>query len=364
MPRAKPACSGLQWTACWVFVLGLVEANCGGSSIHDGGRENDSGPDGAWSVDLGATADAGVAIDWATACKAYASAQCSTLSSCAPVGFGVYFGNAEKCEARYGGTNCERQMASTGSTATAADLVACASAMKAQTCAARSGSLPTECLWRGLFPESAPCVYDQQCQSSRCARRSDNWCGTCQPRVPTGAVCSATERDCESGLVCAEGGCSVATQDGGTCKGTTSWTCTVPLGVGASCASGTQCEWGLVCIGSRCVPWKVRGEDCSSTPDCGRDTGTYCLATSDGTHQVCTLLSFAEAGDRCDLGSHLLCSASTKCVGTDGQSSIAGVCLAPIADGNSCGGVANCLYPARCVSGRCVTAAEALTECR
>jgi hypothetical protein len=198
---------------------------------------------------------------WLEACSVYASAFCSLKQTCSSLAFHSLLGTVEKCEQRYGGTNCLAQMRSAGATVTPDQLAACAGAISMVTCADWSAGTAKVCSWLGTLPLASPCTYDDQCASGRCDLGNGTWCGTCKPKLLLGEDClSPNLHACDSGLVCAEVPCALTATDGGTCsRSGLRWACVLPVAQGGECTTSFECNWGQSCVSGRCVPVRGRG---------------------------------------------------------------------------------------------------------
>jgi hypothetical protein len=298
----------------------------------------------------------------AAACADYASAFCGRLEACDPLALHGTMGSVAACQDRLGGVACERRFTSAGTTASPAQIAACAAALRGQSCAQRSGTTPEACRLAGALALDARCVFDNQCQSGRCGRDPAAWCGRCQPMVTAGGACDPSQRPCEAGLLCADAACAGTVQNG-RCVGKVSWICTAPVPETGACTTRYQCASAMACIDGRCAPAKRKDQPCTGRLDCAREDGTICAATASGT-PACRAVSYAEAGEPCDGVAGTLCRASAVCKGTDALPAAMGVCSAPIPDGQPCTESDACAYPALCIAGRCVTPGEAIGTCQ
>jgi len=334
--------------------------NAGSSAVEGGSAfaAGSGGNAGSSAFAAGSGGNAGIST-WSAACSAYAKAYCAQYLACYTGVMLERLGDLNTCEARFGGVYCESRMVSPGSSATASDLTTCAAAISAQNCSEWFVNVPVECMWRGTLSDGSPCEYDQQCGSTRCARVSGSWCGTCTPRVSLGGQCDPSLRDCERNLVCGAGvGCSGSLPDGGTCGETSDMICTTPVPEGGSCATNFECASALACISGHCSPQRRTGESCAGGLECTRQEDVMCKGA------VCSAVSHATPGQACDYTNGITCLASGICKGADGQPNAIGVCVAPLADGQPCNGSTPCLYPSRCMAGKCMTAADAAELCR
>jgi hypothetical protein len=321
-----------------------------GSGVADAASPGDGAPDQGGQGTL------------AAACAEYATGFCGRIEACDPIGLLSTMGSIEACQDRFGGVACERRFTSTGTSVSPAQIVACAGALRGQSCSERSAGAPDACRLQGTLAVEARCVFDNQCQSGRCGRDPSAWCGRCQPRVSAGGACDPVQRPCEVGLLCADVECAGTLQNG-RCIGKVSWICTAPVPENGACTTRFQCASAMACIEGRCVPARRTDQPCAGRQECAREDGTLCLAAGNAS-ATCMRASYASAGEACDTTTGTLCRASAVCKGTDGMPAGAGVCSAPVADGQPCTDRDLCRYPALCVAGRCVTAGEAVATCQ
>lgn len=176
----------------------------------------------------------------------------------------------------------------------------CAAALKAQACAVVSTRLPTTC-------EEAVAGY-----------------------VAMGDECGITQ-DCE--------GTSVCVKDNAQCPGH----CVKRVSRGAACAASTDCENGLLCRSSKCVPAPIEGDPCSNR-------GSWCapglVCQGESGSEVCSAASAvytAKENAACDAFG-TLCLPELVCVSQGGRE---GRCEPRAASGGVCGAA----LPAQCPVG-------------
>jgi hypothetical protein len=124
-----------------------------------------------------------------------------------------------------------------------------------------------------------------------------------------------------------------------------------------------QCNWGLTCVGSRCVRVKSMGATCSNVMECNPEEGLTCLPNAAGSGSSCQPRSWADAGESCNCFTGLLCLDNAICKGTTGLAALIGVCSAAAANGAPCGTGMACQYPALCIGGKCQAAVDMASSC-
>jgi len=300
--------------------------------------------------------------DWKNACSVYARALCQRAFACYAFIFLNHFKDVQHCEDRYGGTDCERQVTSVGSTIAPRDLESCATALSAQSCAKRLLGRPRECLWQGSLQDNATCTYDLQCQSGWCDLVSGTWCGSCKPKIPFGDSCpNPGGAGCQEGLMCGSTICSISVKDGGVCRGTEIVTCGNPIPAGSPCLWTFDCAWGNACIGGLCAPWKELGEACEGDDyyACNLEKDEFCPYGTGGTR--CTAITRVGIGENCAvLGA--FCTGDARCTKPDAGSSY--FCTPPLEDGAFCDSTSECRFPSLCIDGKCRTAADVAGSCK
>jgi hypothetical protein len=104
------------------------------------------------------------------ACTELAAAFCEKANSCAPVFVQLEYGDVATCNSRFKPT-CLGGLSAPGTSATPANVSACATAAKAATCSALfDNNSPSECLPKpGTLDDGKPCTGDNQCKSAFCA---------------------------------------------------------------------------------------------------------------------------------------------------------------------------------------------------
>ena len=285
---------------------------------------------------------------------------------------------------------CTSQRTLPGEGTSAAQMQACAAALRTSGAGCFAGVLgatllgdtvlgePHECMaGEGSLGAGAACFADEECQSGQCnvAPMVDGGvptCGRCVPEIAAGHPCDQNTRfNCEQpGSVC------VLTGTAGICQ---------PIsygGAGAACdAIAAFCDDGLHCDAKTavCTAAKPEGAPCSSYDECaaplrcttptGSPTGTcampggvgaQCTAALDcapglgcsPTNQ-CAAITYAARGQPC--GGLVQCLIGICLVASDGT----GICPTVIPDGQPCNAFAatdpptTCDSSASCINGVC-----------
>jgi hypothetical protein len=184
----------------------------------------------------------------------------------------------------------------------------------------------------GIRADGAPCGDDGQCLSGNCQTKATT-CGVCAARVGAGASC-LTSGDCQAGLTCRSSLC-------------------VPIGeAGAKCDADHPCRINLACLGGSCAAPLPLGAPCAAPNDCGILGGAVCKPTM----KVCGASEIASPGNACGVvgDTYVSCGAGGWCQPNAG--SIGGAtCVAPAADGKPCSPIQGvfCVSPAICVADVC-----------
>ncbi|HEY4015962.1 MAG TPA: hypothetical protein VGM06_21650 [Polyangiaceae bacterium] len=243
----------------------------------------------------------------------------------------VDYGDVAACVAR-NVPICISSLAANGTGRTPATVLACAAAYDSASCDdVVVGRPPPACRVPGRFPGGATCGDDAQCAGpqSYCRIPADANCGSCAELGESGAPC-ASDRDCESGLVCY-------------------FSCMAPVGLHEACDGMTrQCPQTLVCLDYVCTTPAPLGAPCEPRADpCDHDNGLFC----DPRARVCARYATADAGATCGAGA--ICLNGT-CGAEEGAPP---TCIPNASDGKACGPAAgpSCMAPARCVGGTCRT---------
>jgi hypothetical protein len=269
------------------------------------------------------------ATDGEAACQKWATQLCGRLDACAPVSVDVDYGDVAACIAR-NVPPCVSSLAANGTGRTLASVLACAASYDTASCDdVVVGRPPPSCRVPGTLPGGARCGDDAQCAGpqSYCRIAPDATCGTCAALGESGAPC-ASDRDCESGLVCY-------------------FSCMAPVGLHEPCDGMTrQCPQTLVCLDYECVAPAALGAPCEPRADpCDHDHGLFC----DPRARVCARYATADARAAC--GGGAICRNGT--CGTDEGTEA--TCVPNASDGMSCdpAGGPSCIAPARCVGAKC-----------
>ena len=163
---------------------------------------------------------------------------------------------------------------------------------------------PCAGVWVGLQEDGGPCgpgIESFVCgEQSKCILGLD-FCGTCQPVVPTGAACAAAAR-CQVTDHCLRDVCVPRRLPGETCDGAVpcvlgsgcvDGTCAADewVAVGQSCDAARTCPYKSACRAGLCVATVLQGEGCAANADCASGwcqsgicapyvaTGDVCSAT-------------------------------------------------------------------------------------
>jgi hypothetical protein len=344
-----------------LLVLGACGSNADGKK--DGARSRDPSARVGPSAPL--TADE-------RACDAFYQAQIDWTHRC-----GGILNESQAAVTRFR-TLCARELAAPGAEGLREARAKCGEVRKTAGC---EEALPECDLPPGSLPEGEPCAVRAQCQSRYCKIDSGG-CGKCAKAVAPGGACTVPT-DCEFGngevASCdfkkgsTSGVCSVwkLVKPGETCgtetfcdvgsqcfaaeENATTGTCFENDDVGGGCDDSRTCKAGLACVSGTCGPRPKEGESCGAMIDDCAD-GFAC----DGT---CKAVSYVDTGDECDGVRRCVRGRCVQAVtqGPNGQATPTGTaaCVAPLADGASCGqeqsdrGVV-CDHFARCVGGKCV----------
>jgi hypothetical protein len=285
------------------------------------------------------------ASDAASACAAFAEAECSQLATCDALDFKVdFYGTQQNCQSRVT-QQCLDEIAAPGSRLTAGAMSTCAADTKKQNCSTFLTEPAASCLVAGSLSMGTACEYDSQCLTGLC-HTSAVWCGTCQARVPAGETCGLTVAVCQHGLLCADTACPLPS-DAGVCSGTAQQVCADPVPQGGACDTTNQCVPGLICASGKCAPAIALGQACTDSRDC--IGGAYCTRNP----AVCASITYAPSGAACDYAGGTFCAPTYTCRASDGTRSSIGTCSLLAVDGQACQADPDCLWPLRCVTGKC-----------
>jgi hypothetical protein len=270
----------------------------------------------------------------ATACDEVAHALCDRLDVCSPTALKLFYGDRAICATR-AGLSCTTDQGVMGTTRTPDDLVRCAGALAAATCAdLLANQYPAACdIKPGTGANGTACGSDWQCQSTYC--RKTDACGVCGPRQGADGDC-VVDGGCLKGLVCAN------------------QKCVAPAGPDVDCNPPNQpCRSDLYCAkaSSKCTTKVGVAGACADDQACDLAKGVLCI------NHVCEMISVAKAGDACGLPTKTLCTGfSGLGPAQDPCSSLltGGICAKTAEDGTACGAAHQvCLAPANCVMGVC-----------
>lgn len=295
------------------------------------------------------SSDAGPSPDFA--CGAEATSVCQKYDACGnDAGASTRYGSFETCVARTK-ANCLLTLTVAGTGRTADQVLACAPARSAESCADfLDNNPPAPCrAAAGAFALGAPCGTSSQCQSAFCAIARDAGCGTCAAAPSAGADCTVTA-SCPPGQVCAN------QVDSGV------YLCKTPGVLASGCDKNTPCATGFGCVSAKvdggvegvCQPLgESLGASCDATsrtaPGCDATVGLFC----DSVSKVCEAVTTTSAGGDCgtlDAGTRrVVCGNASVCENTVRG---AGTCVARAADDSACDTELgpSCTPPARCVT--------------
>ena len=271
------------------------------------------------------------------ACNDAAAAVCAAYQRCTPFFVDLGWGDLATCQTRTK-ASCTSTLSATGSTMTAQQVSDCGKGATGISCADLfDKGAPDACVPpAGTVANGKACGDDAQCVSTFCAIASGTLCGTCAPLTNAGDACVSGQ--CSRHLGCIAG------------------KCVKPGALGDACdARNAPCGTALSCFSGKCVAAAKAGDKCDAAeitaPNCDLTQGVGC---NPGT-KVCQKVIEAKAGESCGLvGSDFkVCVPGGRCKIAPGVAS--GTCIAPVADGASCGGadLAPCLSPAKCIGGVC-----------
>jgi hypothetical protein len=276
------------------------------------------------------------------AATTYTQGYCERLDRCQTVQARENFGSVDECVTRVA-PDTDDEFRSPGTTITADQASACATAMRQAPCDVLTSALP-ECQFVGTLDAGAPCGSGYQCKTGSCFRTTDGGtlalCGTCSPRVPEGSDC--TKANCQSGLLCASGRCKALADVGGGCGDAQ------PCKPNLQCAQG-KCQQPLG-AGAACTPPAAAATDVVS---CDGTQLLVCVAVgADSAAGTCVAVRYAAVGESCGLDptkKQLVSCGGSSC--SDGS---AGTCSADLKEGDACSSDGPpCEVPLGCIDGRC-----------
>lgn len=258
-------------------------------------------------------------------CEAFARTVCDRALQCAPavvrvgLGYGRSFADRDACVARTA-LACREWLRAPDTTLRADGLSACAARYATGACAEVAARFLDERLGceavAGTRADGAACSSAAQCRSGQCRPRTDGECARCVARTA------------------------------------------VPSRVGDPCGRGRPCAYPQQCVESRCAWGPVEGEACG---DCVPYLASRCV---EGRCLAPPVRAEGEACGNSDGASTPRpsgCEPGSDCVNRNDFG--AGRCRALRREGEACDvyGDRTCLFPARCVRGRCTLPG---TDCR
>jgi hypothetical protein len=316
---------------CLAFLLGACQPSVSSIPTDTSGGP----PPGDGSV---TDAMIGDALAGDQACLEQATARCMKLMTCSPTDLQHRFGDLATCQTR-SQIACNSGVNAPDTAASAVNVLACANAIPAMTCAAfLSGVQPPAACLPPSGPGSGTCAFDAQCADSFCGVGAFALCGLCEATPVVGTPCTVS--GCGPNLECFGGVCETPGGAGAQCgKGH------APCLDGFTCVGSNQnnstCKISGVAVGTACDPTQQQKADCNGDLDLTCNTNT----------KKCVTMPFVAAGQPCGTINNVFtdCIAST-CVIPQNQTK--GTCVAPAADGAACSTAAagpDCQTPARCI---------------
>lgn len=257
---------------------------------------------------------------------------CERLNSCSSIALQMLFGDLKTCKERQI-LECRDAYKALGTGLTQATVTACSQALEGASCEQIIEENLPACRTPGQRANGEACGTDDQCKSEYCSN-TDAQCGVCADRLKAGVTCTSDD-DCQSGMVCNKAS-----------------KCAIPSAGGTACSETQPCKIGYYCRAGSCAASVTKaGGVCDDANSCDLVQGLFCNLQAGR----CQSVQMAQAGSTCGFKSEevILCSAGNcelSGVGTTG------ICSALAKDGESCGAAASgveCMYPARCVAGRC-----------
>lgn len=260
-----------------------------------------------------------------TSCEAFAQTVCDRALQCAPtvvrvgLGHGRSFGDRETCLVRVA-LACREWLRASDTTLTPEGVRACGAVYARGACADVATRFLDDRLGcaavAGVRADGAGCSSDAQCRSGQCRPRLDGACARCVARP------------------------------------------VIASSVGDACGRGRPCGLPQQCIAGRCAWGPVEGEACG---ECVPYLASRCV---DGR---CLAAPVRAEGESCGntLGASTPrpagCAPGSDCVNRNDFG--AGQCRALRREGEACDvyGDRTCLFPSRCVRGRCTLPS---TDCR
>jgi hypothetical protein len=274
-----------------------------------------------------------------------ANAFCARVNACVPALTSLQWGDVPTCTGKYKNLLLGTLHA-TGTSATAADLEACAQAIPAASCDDVLGrNLPEPCKAKsGSLMDGQACGDNSQCSGKMCNIAPGKICGVCSKPAAAGAACQSND-DCDYGLDCV-GAAGMKT-------------CASRVGAGQSCDAMHPCLSTLACKAGTCGTPDSAATACTAGGDtCDTAHGIFCSPIT----SMCVQVTFAKAGGMCGIvsSSIVLCETggldiNTSCTGFKYPAMPTGTCAAPAADGASCNDLTgpSCVPPSICVNGAC-----------
>lgn len=311
----------------------------------------------ACSSDPATGTSGGVDAAVTAACDKLFEARVAREATCGGVQLDDAAKGAAKTRAR---AACTSGATAPGTSATAATIDACASAVAAASCDPRDERPLCEPA-PGKLGDGTACFDEGQCTSGFCrhapAGATLARCGVCSPLIAIGASCTATDR-CVKDAACLNGACVRITKvaAGGACVGQAnlecedglvcaeSGKCAARVAAGGACKSSPECDLDLICASSKCASKRAEGESCKGDEECG--AGLVCAPKTG----KCTKPKLAAPGEKCD-------GVLTQCTTGGCSAATNGVCPTVQAEGGPCDPADRkntCDRFLRCVEGKCI----------
>lgn len=269
--------------------------------------------------------------------------------------------------------SCVNAFGLAGSTRTADELDACATAIEAEECGTFAELLPACAAKAGTLATGTACNVDAQCQTGHCdlfgPQAKGRGCGVCAETTPEGESCDAERPACALGTFCVGSpdapsapkcrrvryvdpsascnGFDIQCRVGFVCAAVdgAAPVCIPALAAGAACTDDAACAKDAFCGYStgKCTNRGKAGDACDAQNPCSEGLGC------DRTSNKCAPLTFVEPGESC--------GGSVQCrEGVCGQGTGAPRCPEVVDDGKGCleGAHMTCRAPAACINGACV----------
>jgi hypothetical protein len=301
-------------------------------TVDGGGTAGATGTAGGGGAAGGGTAGAG-STDPNVAC-ANLGAICDRFNDCAPLLVTAAYGSVDKCKTRFA-LSCKDAFTAPDSGLTATSIAACSDALPGASCSDILYRKVSECSAKGTRPNGSACGTNEQCHTGYCAQNAAA-CGVCAEFIAAGGTCGVDD-DCTPGLICSD-----------------DLHCVIPGAPGTPCNTNQPCQYGNYCRMGSCVAAQTTaGGMCTDAGSCEILKGNFCNTSVNS----CQTIASAQPGSPCGVVNNtVVICAGGDCIYANAADA-AGLCAAPVMDGQPCGGQAansaGCLAPARCINSRC-----------